>query len=404
MAVIAGTNLASVRTAGTTSATGQLGTNQAACIDDQGKYVYASMTFSGSASTTAASGQGLTGTITVGVTTNFLSPVGFLAVPCTSGTALVQYTGTTGTTFTGCTVINGATGTTTGTNVTQSPSIAQVRLSDMTILNRVWAGIPLAAISSIFYDAVGSQVVVIGTGNVLYGVPISGSGGTAGTPATLNGGASITNIVTSGTLHFVPDLTLGIVWQIGSQNKQVFGFYFRDPSSYHADYTPVFHACTAPFLNSTNFLNKGGMALGYGLTTAPHDRIANVNGSVPGVYRWRADNLNVSCLIDDQGAAQSSGTSANSASYSGPAVLVPQGLAYDPTGILYVLPATLTNLAYSISADELTTVALNSGTALTHTNSTLVGNPFFVGSNGYTTSGSLPQLCYVDAQAVNVCD
>jgi hypothetical protein len=123
------------------------------------------------------------------------------------------------------------------------------------------------------------------------------------------------------------------------------------------------------------------------------------------VTRWRADLLQTDVLVDDVGAAaQGPSTSANSASYTGFAMGSPQGVAYDASGNLYVLPSSLTAAACSVSADESTVTALNSGTALTHTSATLAGNPVAINTNGYTASGSLPQLLYADFSAVNICD
>jgi hypothetical protein len=410
MANIAGTNLATLLLVGAGKPMGAFGQPTCVVADGLNKYAYISCDFTGTAQCTPTSGQGLTGSITVGTTANML-PAGFALVPCTTGSpALVQYAGTTGTTLTGCTVLNGASGTTTGSAITQAPCVYQVQLSNMSLVGTApVAGIANTQIAPLCFDPVGNQLVLMGTGSLIYTIPITpGTPPTVGVASSANGGATVSGIVYAAVSMFTYDATLGIVWYTASTNKAVFGFYLHDQTGAgNVDYTPVQHACSTFISGYTSgFLGKCGPAINYNCPTYPQRRIAlAVPSSVPGVYRWNGNDYNTVCLADDQGAAQSSGTGADSNAYTGPALVAPFGVTYGVNGELYIFPSTLTNLAYVVSNDDPTTIAaLNGGSAMTHGSTTMQSNPVYIATNGYTASGQLPQLLYLDSTQLNVCD
>jgi hypothetical protein len=256
MSIVAGTNLASVRTAGTTAGTGSNGSNRQIITDPAQQFAYVAMGWG--QHTTIAAGIVLPQTsITVAATTQLLNS-GWVTITTNAGPQLVSYTGTSGgTTLTGC---SGGTGTTTASNVFQSASIAKIQLSNMTISSLQWGVFPTVDITAIFYDSVNSQIVALATGAVLYGLPISG--GNAGTAVLLNGGSTITNITFASNEQFIYDSAIGVVWEPNSGTRSLFGFYYQDPTGYHADFTPVNHAASSPTQPVTAFLSKGGLRSG----------------------------------------------------------------------------------------------------------------------------------------------
>lgn len=398
---IAGTNLASLAITGGTAGTGSYATIAGICIDNLWEYAYCSINWSQSTTTTASVSLPQS-TLTVGNGAIFLSS-GWAVVPTTAnGNQLVQYTGVSGNTLTGCT---GGTGTTSGT-IYQAPSVAQIKLSNMSLTSGLqWGVLPLAASSSlaaIEYDATGLQIVLLGTGNAIWSIPLSGQGGTAGTAVTLNGGSAISGITYISTSAFIGDPVKGIIYFAATSISTLGGFYLHDPSGVNPDFTPAKHACSAWTGAGVNPFLTTGFAITHNMSVPPMERAAIPlsNSGQVGVYYWRGDTYNVIVLADDQGAAQSTGTSFNTASFTGTVLPTPKGLVYDATDTVYVFPATLTSLAYSINGAGVMT-AMNSGSAMTHTSTSMVGNPRFIPSNGY--SGTLPQLFYADSNAVHIC-
>jgi hypothetical protein len=407
---IAGTNITSLTILGSTAPTGSEGTINGYTQDPLNEFGYALINWSQSTTISTASLPATT--LTVGNGAIFLS-AGWVAIPTASnGVQLVQYAAVSGNTLTGCT---GGTGTPSGT-IYQAPSIAQIQLSNMTLTSGLqWGIFPIGSTGGLFglcYDAVGDQLITIGTGSVLWGMPITGTGGTAGTAATLNGGSSITNI-TFVACQFLNDVTTGNVFQVAQNQNNVSSFILNDPTGVNANFASGLHPISVLKGGTNNFLGLAGLAIGRGMANAPANQVALAcPNNIPGVYVWSENEYGVVCVLDDQGAAQSSGQGSgfSSASYSGPAVGANmQGLAFDSNGNLYMLPKTLTNIAYvtkwNLASLPPTATALNSGSAMTHSSTTLVGCPFVVNStNGYTGSGSAyPQMFYCDGKQLNVC-